>query len=162
MDSIKWYVFSYYCIYFTSLIIYQIFIKFYQIFVKVNMLSLIMKIPTTNLGYDYTYKVGKNIYDTVDCNVIEYIENLHKTQEIEEQFEHENFYEMIKDSSQIAEEESKQEEVEEKAAQNEEVEEDDEISNAPRVKRCKLDIGMLEVLTDREFCISFTPTPGLK
>ena len=162
MDSIKWYVFSYYCIYFTLLIFYQIFIKFYQIFVKVNMLSLIMKIPTTNLGYDYTYKVGKNIYDTVDCNVIEYVENLHKTQEIENQFEHENFHQMIRDCSQIAAEECKQEEVEEKAAANEEVEEDDEISNAPRVKRCKLDIGMLEVLTDREFCISFTPTPGFE
>ena len=107
-------------------------------FVKDDLLESITKIPTGHLGFDFTYK-QKNIYDKCDMNVIK--------------------YQMKKLSLQN----NTKNDDESKTNDNndDECQDDPDEVHLPRDYYSRLDLGLLEVVTDRDFLIHLSLVPGI-
>ena len=116
-----------------------------------NLLENILKIPTGHLGFDYTYK-NKNIYEKSDMNVIKYKMNKLSLQ--------------AKKNDDIKTNDDNNAEIttnnNNNDADDDQCEDDDpdEIF-LERDYSSRLDLGLLEMVTDRDFLINLSLVPGI-
>ena len=105
-------------------------------------------IPTGQLGFDWTYKNCKNVHENVDSAVICSLKKLQiKTTKTK--------YLSYNNTNNNNNDEQKEDN------NDEQKEEDDEKVAYPRDFKSRLDIGMLEICTDRDFLVKLHLVPGL-
>ncbi len=138
---------------------------------------IIFKIPSNMTGYDWTYRFGTATYDTQDCNTVhqlqDEIENLNiqtikkihtkitKTNEYYTANNTKNKPVMIDIEAVSSDNEDQIEDEIEDALKDDDIKQNYESSwNLKRLKATRIEIAWLLTVTEREFIMTITPTPG--
>ena len=102
--------------------------------------KLTFYIPTKSFGYDWTFRIGKYIYDRYDVAVIEQQEQKQSDRNPIDPNENDSIIEYDMDNDDYKK----------------------QLESQPKSKQSKINTSWLLVINDREFINNITITPGIK